>query len=146
MPYEFEVNGNKRKRVVAITGSGKGIGRAIAVEFAISGYYIMINDLEKEEELKLAAKRISKIIGDNNNNKVAYVVGDISEEKIAVALIENTMRRFGRIDTLINTAAISEKAYRKRANETPTNATTNSFYKEASRFFTLKNMKLQIHI
>jgi glucose 1-dehydrogenase len=141
MPYEFKENDNREKRVVAITGSGKGIGRAIAIEFAKSGYCIMINDLEQEEELKLAAEEISKIIGDNDNNKVAYVVGDISEEKIAVALIENTMKRFGRIDTLVNTAAISERVYRKRPNEMPTNATTNSFYKP-SRFFTLEEYEI----
>jgi NAD(P)-dependent dehydrogenase (short-subunit alcohol dehydrogenase family) len=63
----------------------------------------MINDFEEEEELKHTAKEISKIIdNDNSNNsKVAYVVGDVSEEQTAVALIEETVRRFGRIDALI---------------------------------------------
>ena len=38
-----------------------------------------------------------------------YRCGDVSDWKNAVALIEEAMKRFGRIDTLINTAAISEK-------------------------------------
>ena len=38
---------NKRKKVVIITGSGKGIGEAIAMEFAKAGYYVMINDFER---------------------------------------------------------------------------------------------------
>lgn len=134
-------NNNKRKRVLVITGSGKGIGRTIATEFAKAGYYVMINDLEQEEELKHTAKEISKIIDDNNNDsKVAYVVGDVSEEQTAVALIEETVRRFGRIDVLINNAAISEKASTTKKTtygETP-NITSNSLDKQTSPYFTLE--------
>jgi glucose 1-dehydrogenase len=142
MPAKYRDNDN-RKRVAVITGSGKGIGRATATEFAKAGYYVMINDLEQEEELKQAAQEISKIINDNNNNnKVAYVVGDVSEEKIAISLIEDTIRRFGRIDTLINNAAISEKAStKKKTDELPTTA-TNSFYKQASPYFTLEEYEI----
>ena len=135
-------NNNKKQRVLVITGSGKGIGRTIATEFAKAGYYVMINDLEQEEELKHTAKEISKIIDDNNNNnsKVAYVVGDVSEEQTAVALIEETVRRFGRIDVLINNAAISEKASTTKKTtygETPS-ITSNSLDKQTSPYFTLE--------
>jgi glucose 1-dehydrogenase len=142
MPDKSEHNNSLRKKVVVVTGSGRGIGRAVATEFAILGYYTMINDLEQEEELKHAAEEISKKIGDNNNNKVAYFVGDVSDENIAVALIEETMKRFGRIDTLINTAAISEK-YTKRTNQTSsTDTQTNSLHKQASPYFTLEEYEV----
>src|ERR687893_2599955 len=140
MPEKYEDNDNRRKRVVVITGSGKGIGRTIATEFAKSGYYTMIKDLEQEEELKHTAEEISKEIGDDNNNKVAYVVGDVSQEKIAVTLIEETVRRFGRIDTLINTAAISEKY--SRTGQTSTGTLTNSVHKQASPYFTLEEYEV----
>jgi NAD(P)-dependent dehydrogenase (short-subunit alcohol dehydrogenase family) len=76
MPDKSEYNDSLRKRVVVITGSDRGIGRAIATEFTKSGYYTMINDLEEEEELNHAAEEILKEFGDNNNNnnKVAYLV------------------------------------------------------------------------
>ena len=140
MPDKSEHNDNLRKRVVVVTGSGRGIGMAVATEFARSGYYTMINDLEQEDEIKLAAKEISKEIGDDNNNKVAYVVGDVSQEKIAVTLIEETVRRFGRIDTLINTAAISEKY--SRTGQTSTGTLTNSVHKQASPYFTLEEYEV----
>src|ERR687896_2481723 len=141
MPEKYEDNDNRRKRVVVITGSGKGIGRTIATEFAKSGYYTMINDLEREEELKHTAEEISKEIGDDNNNKVAYVVGDVSQEKIAITLIEETIKRFGKIDTLVNTAAISEKVYSK-TSETPYTSTTNSLYKQSSPYFTIEEYEI----
>lgn len=50
-------NNNRKRRVVIVTGSGKGISKAIATEFAKAGYYVMINDFEKEEELKLQQKK-----------------------------------------------------------------------------------------
>jgi glucose 1-dehydrogenase len=142
MPDKSEHNDSLRKRVVVVTGSGRGIGRAVATEFAKSGYYTMINDLEQEEEIKLAAEEISKKISDNNNNnKVAYFVGDVSDEKIAVALMEETMKRFGRIDTLINTAAISEK-YSRMSGQTSTGTLTNSLHKQASPYFTLEEYEV----
>jgi NAD(P)-dependent dehydrogenase (short-subunit alcohol dehydrogenase family) len=61
MSVKYRDNNNNKKRVAVITGSGKGMGRAIAMEFAKAGYYVMINDLEQEEELKHTAEEISMI-------------------------------------------------------------------------------------
>jgi glucose 1-dehydrogenase len=142
MPEKSDYNDHIRKRVVVITGSGRGIGRAVALEFAVSGYYTMINDLEQEEELKLTAEEISKKIGNSDNDRVAYHVGDVSDEKIATSLIDETIKRFGRIDTLINIAAISDKVYTKRADQTTSGASANSLQKQASPYFTLEEYEV----
>ncbi|MDP8941752.1 MAG: glucose 1-dehydrogenase [Thermoproteota archaeon] len=99
-------NNNKEKVIVAVvTGSSRGIGKAIAVEFAKAGYSVVINARD-EVELKRAAEDISKLVDDDNNNKVAYVAGDISQEQTCIALLEETVQKFGRIDVLVNNAGI----------------------------------------
>lgn len=99
-------NNNKEKIIVAVvTGSSRGIGKAIAVEFAKAGYSVVINARD-EVELKRAAEDISKLVDDDNNNKVAYVAGDISQEQTCIALLEETVQKFGRIDVLVNNAGI----------------------------------------
>src|SRR5215216_7166928 len=124
------------------------------MEFAKAGYYVMMNDFEQEEELKRTAEEISKLVAndkDNNNNRVAYVVGDISQEQISMSLIEETIKRFGRIDILINNAEIAEKPTMKKTttpttNEITTTATTsnatNSFNEQISPYFTLEEFEI----
>src|SRR5215216_5412697 len=121
------------------------------MEFAKAGYYVMMNDFEQEEELKRTAEEISKLVAEDkekNNNRVAYVVGDISQERISISLIEETIKRFGRIDVLINNAEIAEKPTMKKTttpttNEittttaTTTSNATNSFNEQISPYFTL---------
>jgi glucose 1-dehydrogenase len=142
-------NNNRKRRVVIVTGSGKGIGKAIATEFAKAGYYVMINDFEKEEELKRTAKEISKLVADdnkNNNNRVTYVIGDISQEQISISLIEETIKRFGRIDVLINNSEIAKKPTTKKttptSNEITTSNATNSFNEQISPYFTLEEYEI----
>jgi glucose 1-dehydrogenase len=136
---------NNNARVVIVTGSAKGIGKAIALEFAKAGYYVMINDLEQEEDLKHAAEEISKLSSYYNNTKVAYFIGDVSEEQISISLIDETMKRFGRLDVLVNNAAIAEKAAPKKkitiTNEAGSIA-NNPQFKQISPFFTLEEYEV----
>jgi len=99
----YQDNNHHKVQVAVITGSSKGIGKAIATEFAKAGYCVVINARDKEE-LKQASEDISQ--STDGKNKVIYVPGDISQEQISESLIKQAINTFGRIDVLINNAGI----------------------------------------
>jgi glucose 1-dehydrogenase len=110
---------NKARKVVVVTGSSKGIGKAIAMEFAKVGYCVVIN-ARNEDELKQAANDISKLINHDDGNRVLSIPGDISQERVCISLIESAVKQFGRIDVLINNAGIggeSKKIYDLTEND-----------------------------
>ena len=82
------------KPVAIITGAGKGIGRAVALEFTSRGYDIVLT-ARTEVDLKVTAD----VIGGG-----LTVVGDVADPKHAEKVVEDTMRQFGRIDALVNNA------------------------------------------
>jgi len=98
------MSNNNQKRVVVITGSSRGIGKAIAKEFAKNNYSILLNARD-EKELIETVEEIKKDIMDPN--QVTYLTGDISEEKICISLIEEAINKFGKINVLVNNAGIS---------------------------------------
>jgi glucose 1-dehydrogenase len=98
---------NNNERVAVVTGSSKGIGKAIATEFVNAGYSVVIN-ARYEAELKQAADDISKSIIDSR--KLVSIPGDISQEPVCISLIEGAIKQFGRIDVLVNNAGIGGEA------------------------------------
>ncbi len=91
-------------RVAVVTGSSKGIGKAIALEFVKQGYSVVLNARD-QEQLQEAANDIGKATG-NDEKRVTYLAGDISKERTCTSLIEHTINIFGRIDVLVNNAGI----------------------------------------
>ena len=91
---------DRSQKVAVVTGSSKGIGKAIAVEFAKKGYKIVLNARD-ENELSEAVNDVRKTIG-GNEEQITYLAGDISHEDICSSLIEHSIKTFGRIDVLVN--------------------------------------------
>jgi glucose 1-dehydrogenase len=112
MQEKSNFSSDNERRVAVVTGSSKGIGKAIALEFANAGYSVVIN-ARNEEELKQAARDISKSIKDAG--KIVSVPGDISQESVCISLIESAVKQFGRIDVLVNNAGIGGES--KKINE-----------------------------
>jgi glucose 1-dehydrogenase len=92
------------EKVAVVTGSSKGIGKAIALEFAKEGYKIVLNARD-ENELSEAVNNVKRTIGANEE-RITYLAGDISQEDICSSLMEHTIKTFGSVDVLINNAGI----------------------------------------
>lgn len=110
---EENLNQDELGRVAVITGSSKGIGKAIALELASKGYNVVLNARD-ERELSEALNDIRKSL-EGNKERVTYLAGDISQENVCTSLIYHTIKTFGRIDVLVNNAGIG--GAQKQINE-----------------------------
>lgn len=89
------------KRVVVITGAGKGIGLATAKRFAESGDYLALNYRKTGDDLQ----EITRIAKENGGNAI-IIQADVSKHQEAVNFIRETEKYYGRIDVLVNNAGI----------------------------------------
>jgi 3-hydroxybutyrate dehydrogenase len=87
-------------QVALITGSGRGIGRAIAKLFAAEGAAVFLT-ARTREELTATAKEISDAHGAA---RVHYLPADLLQEADCTRIVFETRARFGKIDILINNA------------------------------------------
>jgi len=87
-------------RVALLTGGAKGLGRHYAQALAREGARLMIADVADGREL---AETIAR---ERGANSVASAVTDVSDEGAVKALVAQTIERFGRIDILVNNAAL----------------------------------------
>jgi len=88
-------------KVAIVTGAGRNIGRAIALALARAGASVVVNVRSNQMEAEGVVREI-----EAGGSKAVAVPGDIGEEKTAGALAETALKRFGRIDILVNNAAL----------------------------------------
>jgi NAD(P)-dependent dehydrogenase (short-subunit alcohol dehydrogenase family) len=87
-------------KVAIVTGSGTGIGEAIAHKFAKEGAKVIVNGLPEDP-----AKDVAKAIEEYGGEASIYI-GDISEEVHAKACIQTAIERYDRLDILVNNAGV----------------------------------------
>ena len=95
------------QKVALVTGGSRGIGRAICVELARTGYAILINFNEN-----LGAAEETHQLVEEIGVPVDVCQGDITAKSHRDLVVEFTMERFGRIDFLVNNAGIAPKVRR----------------------------------
>jgi meso-butanediol dehydrogenase / (S,S)-butanediol dehydrogenase / diacetyl reductase len=85
-------------KVVIVTGAASGIGEATARRFAAEGALVTLVDRE-EQALK-------QVISDFPKERALAHVADVSDSAAVKAMVETTVKRFGRLDVLINNAGV----------------------------------------
>jgi len=91
-----------KDKVILITGSSQGIGKAIALKFASLGAKIALNDIQlQEESLKKTKEEIERAGG-----QAKYFLGDVSKLEEMEKIVQEIQKEFGRLDILVNNAGI----------------------------------------
>lgn len=102
------------RKIVLVTGSSRGIGKAIATDFAEKGYNVVINYRKEDNE----AEKLKEELEKNYNIKALTIKADVSSEDQVKNMIELIMKEFGKIDVLVNNAGIAiDKEFEDRTVE-----------------------------
>ncbi|MHA1793294.1 MAG: 3-ketoacyl-ACP reductase [Promethearchaeota archaeon] len=96
------------RKVVLVTGSTRGIGRAIACSLLKDGYHVIINGVSKPEIPESMLSEI-KSIESNTDASHEYIQVDISQSRQRKVLLEKIINDIGRIDLLINNSGVAPK-------------------------------------
>ena len=87
-------------RVAIVTGSGRGIGRAIALKLAEIGATVVVNDIGE------TAQGVAEEIRAMNRQSLA-ILADVSSSPDVTRMVEETVATYGKIDVLVNNAGIA---------------------------------------
>jgi 3-oxoacyl-[acyl-carrier protein] reductase len=88
-------------KVAIVTGAGRNIGRAIARQLAAAGAAVVVNARTNQAEADAVVREIAAAGGT-----AQAVIGDVADPNTAAALAEAALKAFGRIDILVNNAAL----------------------------------------
>jgi 3-oxoacyl-[acyl-carrier protein] reductase len=92
-------------KTAIVTGAGSGIGRAIAHAMAKRNAHTILVDINLE-----SIEKVSKEIGSLGNGRILALKADVSNAKEVQRVIKNVLHQFGKVDILVNNAAIGGPA------------------------------------
>ncbi len=95
-----------------VTGSGRGIGRAIAERLAEAGANIVVSDIEQA-----AANKTAEEITAQYGVETIAIVANVAKKEETDKLVEATLEKFGKVDILVNNAGITKDNLLMRMSE-----------------------------
>jgi len=98
----YKGSGKLQDKVALITGGDSGIGRSIAVHFAIEGCYIAISYKSEEQ---VDAEETRQIIL-NQDRRCLLLPGDLRDKNYCISIVDKTVQEFGKLNILINNAGV----------------------------------------
>jgi 3-oxoacyl-[acyl-carrier protein] reductase len=107
-------------KVALITGSARGIGKAIALELANHGAKIVINDILPKNEIDKTLEEISK-----SGDQAIGIRADITIFEEVESMVKEIINKFGKIDILVNNAGIIRDSLLIRMKEEDWDAVIN---------------------
>ena len=103
---------NLSNRVAIVTGSGRGIGRAIALKLAEVGATVVVNDIGEAEPVNGVVEEIKAMKGQS-----LAIMADVSSASDVASMVETTVNTYGKVDILVNNAGIARDQLMVRMSE-----------------------------
>ncbi|MDY6983179.1 MAG: SDR family oxidoreductase [Pseudomonadota bacterium] len=105
MRDDYRGSDKLKGKVALITGGDSGIGRAVAVHFAREGADVCISYLCEQQD----AEETQRLV-EAEGSKCLLMPGDVGDPKHCEALVDRTVKHFGKLDILVNNAAEQHSA------------------------------------
>ncbi len=99
-------------KTAIVTGSGRGIGKAIAIKLASLGANVVINDIPQSEDAEITCNEI-KSMGVGS----LCIKGDVRNIDDVKNLVDETVKEFGSIDIFVNNAGVTRDGLMLRMSE-----------------------------
>jgi NAD(P)-dependent dehydrogenase (short-subunit alcohol dehydrogenase family) len=99
--HSYKGSGRLTGKAAIITGADSGIGRAVAIAFAREGADILISYLQEHDDAKQTQHWVEKA-----GRRAILMPGDVADETYCQSVIDRAVREFGKLDILVNNAAM----------------------------------------
>lgn len=97
---DYCASGKLKNKVALITGGDSGIGRAVAVAFALEGANLAIQYLDEHEDAEK-----TKMLIEQAGRECLLISGDLRDMRFCESIVDKTIKKFGKLHIVVNNAA-----------------------------------------